>query len=120
MRKSKEEITRNRIRMGVKISSIEGRILNNKIMSNQGKAVKKPIPIDWFKYTGDIEKLGEWIGEFDTLRSDVIEVTDTGLKIKTLEGSSYELPQGYFVLRGIRGEFYPCESQIFEESYNVL
>lgn len=87
---------------------------------------KKPVVIDafifgyhvepqWFKdaiKSGQIEY--EWRG------SDKDKHPPDGLLIHTLEGdhrSSY----GYeYIIRGIKGEFYPCKPDIFEMSYEEL
>jgi len=43
-------------------------------------------------------------------------VKEKGLKIETREGTMYA-QIGDFILRGIRGEFYPCKPDVFKESY---
>lgn len=89
-----------------------------------GRATKAPVEINWFHWKGHsrthLEELQSWINSFGTNHSDVLEFDDDGMKIKTLEGSSYNLPDDYMVIRGVRGEFYPCEISIFNETYNVL
>ena len=94
--------------------------------NTSGKAVKKPVAIDWFLVSNDnLKKLNEWIESFGQKPEDHIEFIDQGpdggaLLVKTLEGHSYNVPPGYFILRGIEGEYYPCEPKIFEKSYNIL
>jgi hypothetical protein len=41
---------------------------------------------------------------------------DLGLDIKTIEGWLRARP-GDYVVRGVRGEFYPVQREIFEETY---
>lgn len=41
------------------------------------------------------------------------------LVISTLEGDM-RCDRGSWVLRGVQGEFYPCENSILEETYDVL
>lgn len=41
------------------------------------------------------------------------------LIITTLEGDMLAIP-GDYIIRGIRGEFYPCRQDIFEETYERL
>jgi len=40
------------------------------------------------------------------------------LQVNTLEGTSYEVPNGYIIIRGIEGEYYPCEAKIFDKTHN--
>lgn len=39
-----------------------------------------------------------------------------GLPIKTLEGKMIA-SDGYYIIRGVNGEFYPCKPDIFEKTY---
>lgn len=39
-----------------------------------------------------------------------------GLEIKTLEGTMLADP-GDWIIRGVKGEFYPCKPDIFEATY---
>lgn len=92
---------------------------------NKGKAVKKPIPIDWFKFEiGNWREILEWIGSFGKDPEQAIEITghdeNQTFRILTLEGASYNLPDGYIVIRGIKGEFYPCDPEVFDESYAIM
>lgn len=41
------------------------------------------------------------------------------LLIETLEGTMSVTP-GNYIIKGIRGEFYPCESSILKESYKFI
>ncbi len=41
------------------------------------------------------------------------------LRIKTLEGTMCAAP-GDWVIRGVKGEFYPCKPDIFEETYEAV
>lgn len=42
-----------------------------------------------------------------------------GLDIHTLEGVMHAAP-GDWIIRGVRGEFYPCRSDIFAETYEAV
>lgn len=41
------------------------------------------------------------------------------LVIETLEGNMRASP-GDFIIRGIKGEYYPCKPDIFEATYEVV
>lgn len=42
-----------------------------------------------------------------------------GLKIFTLEGQM-NADVGDYIIKGVKGEFYPCKPDIFEQTYDVL
>ena len=44
---------------------------------------------------------------------------DDGIKIKTLEGTMYA-SFGDYIIRGVKGEFYPCKPDIFEKTYEAV
>lgn len=41
---------------------------------------------------------------------------DGGIDIKTLEGTMHASP-GDWIIRGVKGELYPCKPDIFEATY---
>ena len=41
------------------------------------------------------------------------------LIIKTLEGNMRAEP-GDYIIKGVQGEFYPCKSDIFKETYETI
>lgn len=49
-------------------------------------------------------------------RGDPCQLGPSGWYIATLEGD-HRLTNGDMVIRGIKGEFYPCRSDIFELTY---
>ena len=82
------------------------------------KAQKKPVVIDYFDPT-DYNGLLEWIKSFGDNPDNVLEKTDNQLFVKTLEGTSYEVTTDY-IIRGVRGEYYPCKKDIFHETYDIV
>jgi hypothetical protein len=42
-----------------------------------------------------------------------------GLVIKTLEGE-HKASIGDYIIKGIKGEFYPCKPEIFEQTYEEV
>lgn len=44
----------------------------------------------------------------------------TQLHIRTLEGNSYEVSRGDWIIKGVKGEFYPCKPDIFEATYEKV
>lgn len=81
------------------------------------KYKKKPIPIDAKRITVfNLEEIADWCG------GKVTKVTADAkyrlIAIKTLEGSM-EAAVGDWILKGVKGEFYPCRNDIFEETYEI-
>lgn len=76
------------------------------------KYIKKPISIEAVKYTGD---------NFDELQAfakDDVYIQDGYVFVHTLEGDmKMKNKVGDYLIKGVRGEFYFCEKNIFEETY---
>lgn len=80
---------------------------------------KKPVVIQAVQFTADnIEGLREFCG------AALGDVTDTEAHIRTLEdGSQHQVEHiatvGDYIIKGIRGEFYPCKPDIFHATYET-
>lgn len=88
---------------------------------------KKPVEIGAIQFTGTVESASEiidWVLAGDGqafYRCNSDETCEHGpenhhLLIRTLEGLM-AARAGWWVIRGIKGEFYPCEDEIFRGSY---
>lgn len=75
---------------------------------------KKPVVIDAILWTG--ENVNE-IMDFMSWRNAMHDV-GTGLVIRTLEGSHHASP-GDWIIKGVKGEFYPCKPDIFDATYEA-
>ncbi|CAB4143566.1 hypothetical protein UFOVP449_221 [uncultured Caudovirales phage] len=79
---------------------------------------KKPIVIDAIKLENlevlNLMKIQNFVG----LGLDVFEVLDDGLLIETLEGKM-KASIGDYIIKGVKGEFYPCKPDIFEMNYEL-
>lgn len=89
-----------------------------------GTASKKPVQINWFHWKTKIgphlRELKAWVESFGDRYEDVVDTSQPeGIRILTLEGISYVLPDNYIIIRGIKGEYYPCEYEIFLQSYDI-
>jgi len=77
---------------------------------------KKPVVIEASRFMGVIsfrEMQADWGDEF----SKVASITTTNkLIIQTLEGDMI-VRFGDYVIKGVKGEFYPCKPDIFEQTY---
>lgn len=91
------------------------------------KFVKKPVVIEAMQFlggwSGDGSLLCDWIGEDASWSSAAHAATegypDAGgvLHIHTLEGTMTAMA-GDWIIKGVRGEFYPCKPDIFEQTYS--
>ena len=84
------------------------------------KYTKKPVTIDAIHNTGDgFDETPDWLDEA-VKNGTVIECMLPRNKgtyvIKTLEGMMMCEP-GAYLIRGVKGELYPCRGDIFEETY---
>lgn len=75
--------------------------------------VKKPVVIDAVRWLGD-----NWI-EMDNFITVAHETYPSHgeIVIPTLEGEM-TAQEGDWIIRGVRGEFYPCKPDIFELTYD--
>jgi hypothetical protein len=73
---------------------------------------KKPVVIEAMQYTGrNAVAVMEWAGI-----PEISEDLTGGIEIATLEGTMRADP-GDWVIRGVRGELYPCKPDIFAATY---
>lgn len=82
---------------------------------------KKPVEIEAVQYKGDLESIKEII-DFIGYIPEIIEGCETQqkfLKIKTLEGD-HIASEGDYIIKGVKGEFYPCKPDIFEMTYEIV
>jgi len=79
---------------------------------------KKPITIEALQFTSDEDRnitngpaIARWCGG-----SYVTDAFGPCLLIDTLEGQMRGDP-GDWIIKGVKGEFYPCKPDIFEATY---
>ena len=75
---------------------------------------KKPVVIEAVRYNG---KNGDEILKF--MFPDIPDAKSFNETIKTLEGTM-KVTDGDYIIRGIKGEFYPCKPDIFEATYEKV
>lgn len=92
---------------------------------------KKPVEIDAMQWNGTAAgatPIIDWVlaGDGGISYWDIDEIVSEhgvtlnspALRVQTLEGPLYALP-GAWIIRGVRGEFYPCKPDIFEQTYEL-
>lgn len=79
------------------------------------KYVKKAIPVEACALDRNHD---EWLK--DAIKKQIVKMnTDGTAEIETLEGVQ-KARKNDFIIKGVRGEIYPCRRDIFEETYEEL
>jgi hypothetical protein len=79
-----------------------------------GKYRKKPVEIEAIQYDGfHTGELDEFCG------SNFCEPVGESPFIRTLEGDM-TISKGDYIIKGVKGEFYPCKPDIFELTYDKI
>lgn len=77
----------------------------------------RPCVIEAIQWTGlNLEEVKDFVGE--SLEYDIIDTTVVSIRIKTLEGVMYA-SVGDYIIKGLRGEFYPCKPDVFNQKYEL-
>ena len=79
---------------------------------------KKPVVIEAVQFT---EETKDQVFNFVTCNRCAAQDRngDSALMIQTLEGDMMA-SVGDWVIRGVKGEFYPCKPEIFEKTYEPV
>jgi hypothetical protein len=87
---------------------------------------KKPVVIEAIQWDGnnfdDIKDFADSkvrCPTYDEYCINVYGEDKTTLLIYTLEGTMIA-SKGDFIIKGVKGEFYPCKPDIFEETYEKI
>ena len=87
---------------------------------------KKPVVISAIQWNGiNLEEIKDFVG--DALEYNIIDsawkvgkgTPHILMKIKTLEGDHF-VTKGDYIIKGVKGEFYPCKPDIFEQTYEMV
>lgn len=80
---------------------------------------KKPLIIEAIKWDGNRDEMNTFIGLADNPDDSKHSFFGHDLLIKTLEGTM-TASKGDWVIRGVKGEVYPCKPDIFELTYEMV
>lgn len=82
---------------------------------------KKPVVIDAVQWTGkNLSECKKFLGDsFGGQRTERHPEGANVIMVKTLEGE-HIASLNDFLIRGIRGEHYPCKPDIFEKTYEKV
>lgn len=88
---------------------------------------KKPVVVEAVRWTGsNLEEIRNFVGS--DLIEDYMELFDikrtlkemlVDIAIDTLEGTM-RVDYGDYIIKGVKGEFYPCKPDIFEQTYEEV
>ena len=91
-----------------------------------GKGTKKPVEIDWFLYQGysvtNLKELIAWVQSFKVDFHTAFQFGPGGhgdLRVKTNSGY-VTVKDNFILLRNHIGEFYPCDLEIFKQTYTIV
>ena len=74
---------------------------------------KKPVVIDAYQYLDtNVRTIHDFVGDQWVWKAGVPH-------IRTLEGDM-TVAYGDWIIRGVQGEFYPCNPDIFEQTYEPV
>lgn len=77
---------------------------------------KRPIPVEARQFTGDnFLELMDWSNS----RVTIFDINGATVCVNTLEGPM-RFDVGDYIIKGVHGEFYPCQKDIFEETYERI
>lgn len=78
---------------------------------------KKPVVIEAVKWTGDnMDEIRRFVPESANVQRSLPH--GSCLYIPTLEGEM-TAQVGDWIIKGVKGEFYPCKPDIFEATYEL-
>jgi hypothetical protein len=85
---------------------------------------KKPVVIEAARYDGNNGwRINDWSGgrcvDSPVLDPSVDNPSGAYLQIPTLEGVMIATP-GDWIIKGVKGEFYPCKPDIFKATYEEV
>ncbi|WP_277048454.1 hypothetical protein [Solobacterium moorei] len=82
------------------------------------KYIKKPVVIEAVQWSGN--NLNEILDFMKDKQPNYYEDDEKKLlTIQTLEGNMIA-SVGDYIIKGVKGEFYPCKPDIFEQTYEVV
>lgn len=84
---------------------------------------KKPVEVEAVQFNNldDYLKICKWIDESGSTlsSSEVVEFRTPIMLVNTLEGTM-AANKGDYIIKGVKGEYYPCKPDIFEATYDPV
>lgn len=73
---------------------------------------KQPVEVEAIQFNGNFDEIEQFVGGDAEFRGGE-------LVIATLEGPLRAAPQDW-IIKGVKGEFYPCKPDIFAATYTAV
>lgn len=86
------------------------------------RARKKPVVIEAMRHEdsyASVQAIWAWSGGMVNADESTDRKGTWFLRVRTLEGVMRAQP-GDYVIKGVKGEFYPCKPDVFLATYEVL
>lgn len=82
---------------------------------------KKPVIVEAKQYLREenIAEIQDWFKENNSSRDLIFKPFKDDYYIRTLEGECI-LTKGDYIIKGVKGEFYPCKPDIFKATYEKV
>lgn len=77
---------------------------------------KKPVVIDAIRWDGNLSSLAELGATINEVSQELLE---NSVQIRTLEGEM-TANVGDWIIKGVKGELYPCKPDIFAATYDQV
>lgn len=92
-------------------------------MAEPGRYRKKPVQIEAMRFDGsNQDDILSWASSHPDSAPMWVQMAIDGssvIVIRTLEGE-FACPAGWWILRGVVGEFYGCRPDVFEQTYEAV
>lgn len=91
-------------------------------MSTVNKYRQRPVEIDAMLMSGygDFIRARDWINDNGGTAYAMSDGKTDKVTIITIDGNIADVFEGWYVVRGVGGEFYPCRGDIFEASHEAV
>lgn len=76
---------------------------------------KKPVVIEAYRFGNDIESVPIWLYAAEH-EGVIFRDEENNLVVKTLKGNMI-VSEGDYIIKGVKGELYPCKPDIFKMTY---
>lgn len=107
----------------MKIEEMQGKAHSNAVDKKFWDAEKEIVGIMELSGKFTKEQIKSVVNAFKTQRLALIiceaSEADKSMKISTLEGE-VTASEGDYIIKGVKGEFYPCKPDIFKETYDIV
>lgn len=80
---------------------------------------KKPVVIEAFLWSGDERQVEDPVWIVEAMERGEVTIDYPHLFIKTLEGTM-TAAVGDWIIKGVKGEIYPCKPDIFAATYEPV